>query len=69
MPEDTLLGKSVPRVDTLAKATGEAKYTADLKLPRMLHASATFGWSSETTRTAAIASGSRRSAKRVSARR
>jgi len=36
--KETLLGKSIPRVDTLAKATGEAKYTADLVFPRMLHA-------------------------------
>ncbi|MBW2030469.1 MAG: molybdopterin-dependent oxidoreductase [Deltaproteobacteria bacterium] len=32
----TLIGKRVPRIDTLSKVTGEAKYSADLKLPRML---------------------------------
>jgi 4-hydroxybenzoyl-CoA reductase subunit alpha len=39
MAEDrSLLGKSIPRVDTLSKATGQAKFTADIVLPRMLHA-------------------------------
>ena len=38
MKKETLLGKSMPRIDTLAKVTGEAMYTADLKLPRMLYA-------------------------------
>lgn len=32
------LGKSIPRRDARLKATGEAKYTADLALPFMLHA-------------------------------
>ncbi|MEW6138196.1 MAG: xanthine dehydrogenase family protein molybdopterin-binding subunit [Thermodesulfobacteriota bacterium] len=32
----TYIGKSVPRVDSHAKATGEAVFTADLQLPRML---------------------------------
>ncbi len=32
------VGKSVPRRDTRLKATGEARYTADLALPFMLHA-------------------------------
>ncbi len=36
MVETSLIGKSMVRTDTLAKATGEATYTADLKLPRML---------------------------------
>lgn len=38
MPEDgySIVGKSVPRVDARAKVTGEALFTADLKLPRML---------------------------------
>ncbi len=36
--KETLLGKSMPRIDALAKVTGEAMYTADLKLPRMLYA-------------------------------
>jgi 4-hydroxybenzoyl-CoA reductase subunit alpha len=34
--EYTLIGKSIPRVDSHAKATGEAVFTADLMLPRML---------------------------------
>ena len=38
MSGESLVGKSIPRVDSVGKATGEAKYTADLKLPRMLHA-------------------------------
>ncbi|MDF1555156.1 MAG: xanthine dehydrogenase family protein molybdopterin-binding subunit [Deferrisomatales bacterium] len=32
------IGKSTPRRDTRLKATGEAKFTADLGLPNMLHA-------------------------------
>jgi len=32
----SVIGKRVPRIDALAKATGEAKYTDDLTLPRML---------------------------------
>jgi len=35
---ETLLGKSRARIDAPAKVTGEAIYTADLKLPRMLYA-------------------------------
>ncbi|MFQ5852053.1 MAG: xanthine dehydrogenase family protein molybdopterin-binding subunit [Candidatus Binatia bacterium] len=31
------VGKSVPRVDALAKVTGQAAYTADVMLPGMLH--------------------------------
>ncbi len=38
MAEHTLAGKRVVRIDSLAKATGQARYTADLTLPRMLHA-------------------------------
>jgi 4-hydroxybenzoyl-CoA reductase subunit alpha len=34
--EYRLIGKNVPRVDSLAKVTGEAKFTADIHLPRML---------------------------------
>lgn len=34
--EYSFIGKSIPRVDARAKVTGEATYTADLKLPRML---------------------------------
>jgi 4-hydroxybenzoyl-CoA reductase alpha subunit len=37
MAEHTLIGQRVVRIDSRAKATGEAKYTADLILPRMLH--------------------------------
>jgi len=36
MEELSIIGKSAGRVDTAAKATGEALYTADLSLPRML---------------------------------
>jgi 4-hydroxybenzoyl-CoA reductase alpha subunit len=38
MAEHELVGQSVVRTDSLAKATGEARYTADLTLPRMLRA-------------------------------
>ncbi|MBI5442781.1 MAG: hypothetical protein HY900_16405, partial [Deltaproteobacteria bacterium] len=34
----SILGKSIPRRDARLKATGEARYTADLSLPFMLHA-------------------------------
>jgi CO/xanthine dehydrogenase Mo-binding subunit len=37
MPDYAYIGKSMPRVDSRAKVTGEAMFTADLKLPRMLH--------------------------------
>ncbi|MFT7288241.1 MAG: isoquinoline 1-oxidoreductase beta subunit [Halieaceae bacterium] len=38
-PKDwTLVGKSVPRLDTADKVTGKLKYGADLSLPGMLHA-------------------------------
>jgi 4-hydroxybenzoyl-CoA reductase subunit alpha len=36
MPEYSYIGKRMPRIDSLAKVTGAAKYTADLKFPRML---------------------------------
>lgn len=36
--EFSVVGKRVKRTDSLAKVTGQALYTADLKLPRMLHA-------------------------------
>lgn len=36
MPDYAIIGKNMPRVDSRAKVTGEAKFTADLKLPRML---------------------------------
>jgi 4-hydroxybenzoyl-CoA reductase alpha subunit len=38
MAEYRLVGQSVIRIDSLAKATGQARYTADLTLPRMLYA-------------------------------
>ncbi|HSH71023.1 MAG TPA: xanthine dehydrogenase family protein molybdopterin-binding subunit [Deferrisomatales bacterium] len=38
MSEHKYIGKSTPRRDTRLKATGEAKFTADLGLPNMLHA-------------------------------
>jgi CO/xanthine dehydrogenase Mo-binding subunit len=34
----TVVGRRVPRVDALEKATGAAHYTADIHLPGMLHA-------------------------------
>ena len=34
---ETLIGKSVPRPDAVAKATGAAQYTDDISLPNMLH--------------------------------
>lgn len=36
MPDYAYIGKSMPRVDSRAKSTGEALFTSDLKLPRML---------------------------------
>jgi CO/xanthine dehydrogenase Mo-binding subunit len=33
-----VVGQSVPRADALEKVTGEARYTADMQLPGMLHA-------------------------------
>ncbi|RKY02836.1 MAG: aldehyde oxidase [Spirochaetes bacterium] len=38
MESFSLIGKGVPRIDTTVKATGEAIYTADIFLPRMLYA-------------------------------
>lgn len=37
MTQYSVVGKGVPRVDGKVKATGEARYTADLKLPGMLY--------------------------------
>jgi 4-hydroxybenzoyl-CoA reductase alpha subunit len=37
MAEQRLVGQRVVRIDSLAKATGQARYTADLTLPRMLY--------------------------------
>ena len=34
----SVIGKPIVRTDSLAKVTGGAAYTADIKLPRMLHA-------------------------------
>ena len=36
MPNYAFVGKSMPRVDSRAKVTGEALFTADIKLPKML---------------------------------
>ncbi|RLB00676.1 MAG: hypothetical protein DRG55_06205, partial [Deltaproteobacteria bacterium] len=36
MQQYKIVGESVVRTDSLAKVTGEALYTADLKLPKML---------------------------------
>lgn len=36
MPEHSIIGKRLARVDSRAKVTGEVSFTADLKLPRML---------------------------------
>lgn len=36
MPEYSVIGKRLPRVDAKDKVTGRAKYTADLELPGML---------------------------------
>src|SRR3989304_6489826 len=37
MKEYSVVGKSLPRVDGVAKATGEVKYTGDMMLPGMLY--------------------------------
>ncbi len=37
MEQFSVIGKSVPKVDALAKVTGEAKYTMDVYLPHMLY--------------------------------
>lgn len=37
-PTFSVVGRSVPQLDAVAKATGGAKYTADLKIPGMLYA-------------------------------
>ena len=36
MPDYAYIGKKMPRVDSRAKVTGNARFTADLKFPRML---------------------------------
>ena len=36
--EVSIVGKSIPRDNALAKATGQAKYASDIVLPNMLHA-------------------------------
>jgi CO/xanthine dehydrogenase Mo-binding subunit len=38
MTDFSVIGKSVLRVDAVEKATGEAVFASDVKLPRMLHA-------------------------------
>ena len=40
MKKYSVVGQRVPRIDGVAKATGEAKFTGDLVLPRMLYARA-----------------------------
>lgn len=37
MPQYSVVGKSIPRVDGSLKATGEAKFTVDIALPGMLY--------------------------------
>lgn len=37
MSQYSIIGKSLPRVDALDKATGAARYTGDVKLPGMLY--------------------------------
>ena len=37
MKEYACIGKRLPRIDGIVKATGDAKYTDDLTLPGMLH--------------------------------
>lgn len=37
-PIYSVIGQSIPKLDAMAKVTGQAKYTADLKLPGMLYA-------------------------------
>ncbi len=37
MPEFSVIGKRLPRVDAVEKVTGRAKYAADLELPGMLY--------------------------------
>jgi len=37
MPEYALVGKRIPRTDSIEKVRGEAKFTADLSLPGMLY--------------------------------
>jgi 4-hydroxybenzoyl-CoA reductase alpha subunit len=36
MEKYSVIGKSVPKIDSRAKVTGQAKYTGDLRLPNML---------------------------------
>lgn len=40
MKEYSLIGKKIPRVDGLAKATGSLKYMTDLDFPDLLHGKA-----------------------------
>lgn len=37
MDEYSVIGKRIPNIDSAKKVTGEAKYSADIKLPRMLY--------------------------------
>ncbi|MGE3913520.1 MAG: xanthine dehydrogenase family protein molybdopterin-binding subunit, partial [Chloroflexota bacterium] len=38
MPEYAVIGRSLPRVDGAEKVTGQARFTADLRIPGLLHA-------------------------------
>jgi CO/xanthine dehydrogenase Mo-binding subunit len=38
MPEYSVVGKRLARVDALSKVTGEAVFSGDVRLPHMLHA-------------------------------
>ena len=33
--EYSLIGKRIPRIDSLSRVTGEVRFAADLKFPRM----------------------------------
>ena len=37
MSENTLIGKRIPRIGSLEKVLGQAKYTGDMVLPNMLY--------------------------------
>ncbi len=41
-PDYQVIGKSVQRVDALAKVTGETQFGPDITLPHMLHAKILF---------------------------
>jgi xanthine dehydrogenase molybdenum-binding subunit len=37
MKEYSVIGKGLPKIEAIEKATGDLKYVSDLRLPRMLH--------------------------------